>query len=312
MARNTFSIILILTILLFSAPSLAATEEVQAIKQYDGIWFLGFNMHKDIFSGENGALVRRAFNLAVDRDWIVKNIVGDNVTPTSAIPPGMSGYDPDFIGFSQDIPAAKELMRQAGYPTSDERLKELSLLHTNGEMTIEIAKWVKRYLIKLGVDLKLVEVNYSDSEKWEQELSSGKHHMFFMGYKASLFEQILVGDREKRTFHTIECDRLPSAEAQEFFGSFGEAIGLGYGPGSFCRPKKGEIIDAYALLDPLFHSEGEANFTFYSNPRVDALLNQVNQLDPLLRLARAAKLKQIEKLLLEDPPTINIFYITKL
>gem|GEM_PF-666995 len=306
------SLILILSASILSTSSLALTEEAAPMKEYDGIWFLGFNMHKDIFGNGNGLLVRKAFNMAVDRAWIVKNIVKDNVVPTTTTPPGMVGYDPTIRGFAFDIAGAKTLMREAGYPTSDQRLKTLSLLHTDGEMTVEIAKWIKRYLINLGVDLKLVQTSYSDIDDWERELSSGKHHMFLMGYKASLFQEIFIGDSSRMVFHTLECDRVPSAESQVFLGSYNEAEDLGYRPCEICNPARGEPPDAYALLNPLFHSEGEANFTFYSNPRVDSLLNQVNHLDPLMRQARAAKLKDASRLLLEDPPVINLFYITKL
>jgi len=169
-ARKLTALILIL--LFFSVPStsLASRTEVTSTKQYDGVWFMGFNMRKDIFSGESGEKVRKAFNLAIDRSFIVNKIIEDNVIPTGAIPPTMLGYDPDLAGYNFNLGAAKKFMLEAGYPVTDKRLKNLSMLHTDGEKTIEIAKWIKRYLIGLGVDLSLKQVSYSNEGKWEKEL----------------------------------------------------------------------------------------------------------------------------------------------
>lgn len=269
-------------------------------------------MNKDVFGDKNGLLVRQAFNMAIDRPWIVKNIVSDSVVPSGVIPPGMSGYDPDLKGYEFNLAQAKQLMRLAGYSTSDKRIKGLTLLHTDGEKTVEIAKWIKRYLINLGVDLTLIQVKYSDTDAWTKELKSGKYHMFLMGYKATLFDQVFIGDKNTMIFHDPSCARVPSAEAQEFFGSYDEAIHAGYRPDSVCNPQRKAEADAYDLIYPLFFSEGSANFTSYSNPRVDSLLNQISGIDVELKSAREAKLKELNKLLLDDPPSVNIFYITKL
>lgn len=286
--------------------------EEQTKKAYDGIWFMGFNMHKDIFSNEEGKKVRQAFNLAIDRKWITNTIIGDNVIPAGVIPPGMLGYDPDLKGYDFDLSSAKKLMLEAGYPVMDKRLKTLSMLHTDGNKTIEIAKWIKRYLIGLGVDLNLKEVNYANEDEWERELKSGKHHVFLMGYKASTFGSIFIGDKSTKLFHTITCENIPAAKDQVFFGSYDEAIASGYKPSEICDPKEETMSDTYALLQPLFHTNGSANFMFYSNKRVDSLLDQLEQLDVAVSSAREPKLREIDEIVVEDPPTVNLFYITKL
>ncbi len=233
------------------------------MKEYDGLWFLGFNMAKDIFGDKNGSLVRQAINHAINRKRIVE-IIGDTNIPTGVIPIGMPGYDPELQGFPYNLSLAKSLMLKAGYPLNDKRLKVLTLLHTDGKKTIEIAKWIKRDLINLGIDLTLKEVKYEEQEAWERELSSGKYHMLLMGYKATSW-----GSEEAKA-------------------------------------------DTVKLLYPLFHSGGSANFTFYSNSRVDELLDQLESIDISLSSMREGKLKEINRVLLEDPPTVNLFYITKL
>lgn len=161
-----------------------ATPEAPAIKEYDGIWFAGFNINKDIFKGDKGRAVRQAFNLAVDRKYIAQEIVGDDAVPTGVIPPGMIGYDPALKGYPLDVGRAKKLMKKAGFPLTDKRLKKVVMLHTDGLKTLEIARSLKKDLQALGVKIEEVVVSYEAQEKWEAELLSGKYHMFLMGYKA--------------------------------------------------------------------------------------------------------------------------------
>jgi ABC-type transport system substrate-binding protein len=269
-------------------------------------------MNKDIFSDANGMTVRKAVSMAIDRSWIVKNIVGDDVVPNGPIPPGLSGFDPALKDYSYDLVKAKSFMLTAGYPLSDKRLKQLTLLHTDGAKTIEIAKWIKRYLINLGVDLSLVSVSYSDYDAWQKEMRSGKYHMFLMGYKGSLFDQILLGDKDKMIFHTTDCSLIPSAEAIDFLSSYDDAVAKGYAPDPVCSPRRKGAGDAFALLKALFYTGGEANFMSYSNKKVDSLLDEVGNTDPVLNASREEKLKEVSSILVEDPPIVPIFYITKL
>jgi len=299
-------------LLLLSISSASAQSEVSEPKQYDGIWFLGFNMNSKIFGNTNGFKVRRAFGLALDREWIIKNIVGDTVVPASVIPPGMSGHDPGLKAPKQNISKAKALMKEAGYAMNDPRIKKLTLFHTNGEMTVEIAKWIKRYLVNIGVDLKLVEVDYADQKTWEIGLKGGTYDMFLMGYKSSLFDQIFIGDKKTKQFHAIDCKKVPSAEAIEFFGSFKEATSVGFSPCGICRPMREEENGSLSLIQPLFYSKGHANFTFYNNPRIDSLLEQADKIDPALKTERDEKLEEVANILFEESPVIPIFYITKL
>jgi ABC-type transport system substrate-binding protein len=290
----------------------ASTYEASSPKQYDGVWFLGFNMHKDIFSDANGLNVRRAFITAIDRDWIVKNLVRDDIVPVGMIPPGMQGYDPGLRAYPFDPSKAKRLMSDAGYPTTDKRLKAMTLLHTDGVLTVEIAKWIKRYLISLGVDLQLVQVKYSDYSQWESAIKSGKYNMFLMGYKPVLFNQVFVGDRDTKLFHTIDCEKMPSAEATVFFPSYDEALSAGFSPDPICKPYRKEDITGFDLLDPLFNSEGADNLTFFSSSRIDSILNSVAEMSPMFKSDREEKTKELSKILLDDPPAMPIFYITRL
>ena len=72
------------------------------------------------------------------------------------------------------------------------------------------------------------------------------------------------------------------------------------------------IIDSYDLLEPLFKTRGEANFTGYSNTKVDQMLAQLSGINPALKEERHNKLKEINRELYKDRPAVLLFYIDKL
>ena len=280
------------------------------VKEYDGLWFLGFNLHKDLFA-EVG--VRKAFNHAVDREFIAKEIMSVEVTPTGSTPPGMNGYDKNLKGSSFNIKLAKKLMREAGYPMRDKRLKDLSLLHTDGVKTIRIAEKIQSDLRKIGVKVSLKQVSYKDRDIWGAELMSGRHHMFLMGYKVELEPLIFVGDKDYQIFHKVGCEKVPAVpEKMILFSSYEEALAQNYSPCFECKPKPSPLIDAYDLLQPLFHSNGAANFTYFQNDDVDKLFDQLSEIDITLTKERAPKLKKIDRIIQDKAPVIDLFYITKL
>lgn len=233
---------------------------VAVAKEYDGVWFLGFNLHKDVFAD---AAVRKAVGQAINRKYIVQKIISDEVVPLSVIPPNMAGYD-------DSLPAQKFDPKKAKVLLGKRKIKGLVLLHTDGVKTIAIAKRIKKDLADIGIDISLKEVPYADQEGWDRELASGRHHLFFMGYKAKDAYDELLGT-------------VPTKE-----------------------------FDAEEILRPLFHSKGEANFTYFSNPRVDALLNELAGINMALKAEREKKLKEINRIIYGEYPTINLFYITKL
>jgi len=246
--RLSLAIFLTFYFLLLTLPAFAA--------EYDGIWFLGFNLRQPPFDNLN---VRQAVVCALT------SAEADG----SFIPPGMAGYDTTLPPNKYNLKYAALLLKRAGYKTSDQRLKHLTLLHTDGLRTIAIARQIRADLRALGLRLELVEVSYRDAARWEKELRSGKHQLFLMGYKAG-------------------AEQLFTAEA------------AGSGP---------ESAD---LLEPLFKTGGAANFTGYSSPAVDMLLDQLSVIAPAMTMERELKFREINKTLYRDRPAVVLFYIEKL
>jgi len=236
-------------------------------KKYDGIWFLGLNMHKDLFQDVQ---VRQAVAHCIDIPFVATKIISEEVVPASVIPPSMLGYDPDLAAYKTNPTFSKLLMKRAGYSIKDKRLKNLTLLHTDGIKTVEIVNKIKKDLEQIGMSIQLKEISYRDQEKWAQELASETNDFFVMGYKAGveqLFTEEAVSD---------------------------------------------DLIDSYALVEPIFNSQGEANFTGYKNKDVDESLQKISGLDPALKGERHNRLKKVNVQVYKDLPVIVLFYIERL
>ena len=162
-------------LLLIFAFSAGQAEE----QTYDGLWFLGFNMKNEIFSGPHGKLVRQAFNYAINRSYICREIIGDLNVPSGVIPLGLPGHNSGISGYSYSPDQAKKLLRSAG----NKQIKNLVLIHTDGIKTIRTAQAIKNDLAAAGINISLRQIAYDEDDSWEKELATGTAPLFLMGYK---------------------------------------------------------------------------------------------------------------------------------
>jgi ABC-type transport system substrate-binding protein len=282
-------------------------------KEYDGVWFLGFNLHAKLFSDSNGKLVRQAVATAIDRGKIAGKIIGDDVVPIGVIPPGMEGYDPILVPYPHDYAQAKKLMRSAGYPLNDERLKRISMLMTDGEKTKLIVDEIKRDLINLGFDITTTVVKYSNTKEWEKELASDRFDMFVMGYKAGSVGEIFIADKATGLFHTFTCFKNTTNEAdQQYFERYSDAVSSGFTPCAVCSPEPEKPATTFGLVRPLFYTNETANFAHFQSKRVDILIEELSVLDEKLKASRADKFEEIGRIVWEELPVVPLFYITRL
>jgi len=282
-------------------------------KEYDGVWFLGYNLKTSLFGDENGKVVRQAVTIAIDRDKIAKKIVGDDTVPVGVIPPGMEGYDPTLSAYPHDYALAKKLMKSAGYPLSDSRLKHITILMTDGEKTRLIVDEIKRDLINIGFDITKTVVKYSDIKLWEKELTSGKYDMFVMGYKAGSVGEIFIADKSTGLFHKFTCFKNTTNEAdQQYFDRYSDAVSSGFSPDPVCKPEPEKAPTTLELLKPVFYSKEAANAAFFQNKRVDILIEELSVLDEKLRASRQDKFEEIGRIIWEELPVVPLFYITRL
>jgi ABC-type transport system substrate-binding protein len=235
-------------------------------KEYDGIWFLGFNVTKPPF---DSLKVRQAAAHALDTARIARVIISDEAVPGSFIPPGMPGYDPGLKPYKLSPAFARTLLQRAKYAPGDPRLKNIALLHTDGLKTVEIARQIAANLKSLGLKIELVQVSYRDNERWGRELASGKYPLFLMGYKADINELF--------TSEALAADSDSGRLLGPLFRQGGEA-----NFGGFSDPTVNMYIDQLSVINPALKREHEGK------------LREVNRL--LYKQLPAIVLFYIEKL----------------
>ena len=82
------------------------------------VWYVGFNVEKKPFTDKR---VRQAFNHAVNKDAIVRDILkGTGVPAVGPLLPGTWAADPALRRYAYDPAAAKRLLAEAGYPNGFE------------------------------------------------------------------------------------------------------------------------------------------------------------------------------------------------
>ena len=91
--------------------------------------------------------VRRAVNMAINKDRIVLIINGRAVPATQPLPPLMPGYTPDYAGYAYDPAAAKVLLAEAGFPDGFET--ELYVMNTDPNP--RIAQAIQQDLSEIGI-----------------------------------------------------------------------------------------------------------------------------------------------------------------
>jgi ABC-type transport system substrate-binding protein len=95
--------------------------------------------------------VRRAVNMAINKDRIIQVINGRAVPATQPLPPSMPGYTKDYKGYAYDQEGAKKLLADAGYADGFET--ELYVMNTdpNPRIAQAIQQDLKAIGIKAGI-----------------------------------------------------------------------------------------------------------------------------------------------------------------
>ncbi len=95
--------------------------------------------------------VRKAVNMAVNKDRIVRIINGRAVPANQPLPPTMPGYAPDYEGYPFDPEAAKALLAEAGY--ADGFTTELYVYNTDPQP--RIAQAIQQDLSAIGITAEI-------------------------------------------------------------------------------------------------------------------------------------------------------------
>jgi oligopeptide transport system substrate-binding protein len=160
------------------------TEEVYSDPQYRkyqllrrptlGLLFIGFNTQVTPF---NDKRVRQAFNYAVNKEAIVREITKMGSLPANGtLPPGMPGHDPDLRGYYYNPVKAKQLLAEAGYSNgAGFPVVQLWTVSKAESTKAELAAY-QQYLAELGVTVDIRFVG--EWTRYTDMLERGELQMF--------------------------------------------------------------------------------------------------------------------------------------
>ena len=133
------------------------------VSAWFGTYFFGFNLQRPPF--QDNLALRRALNLAVDREILTGKVTQFGEIPTfTLVPEGLPDYDPPVPGYAEVSQAEREeqaraLYAEAGY--SDERPLEVELRYNTSENHRKIAVAVAAMWKQvLGVRTRLVNEEF--------------------------------------------------------------------------------------------------------------------------------------------------------
>ncbi len=95
--------------------------------------------------------VRRAINMAINKDRVVQMINNRAVPANQPLPPSMPGYSQDYAGYAYDVEGAKKLLTEAGYP--DGFATELYAMNTDPNP--RIAQAIQQDLKAIGINAEI-------------------------------------------------------------------------------------------------------------------------------------------------------------
>ena len=144
-----------------------------------GLQYIGMNTRRPPFDDVN---VRRAFNLAIDKQRLADVVLRGAVRPVHTIlPPGMPGFDPSLTPYIWDPAAARAALQASSYGGPD-GLPQITL-HTGqgggGSPSVQAVVG----MIEDALDIDLV-VEQSPWELFQEEVSSGEYQAWFLGWSA--------------------------------------------------------------------------------------------------------------------------------
>jgi peptide/nickel transport system substrate-binding protein len=136
--------------------------------------YISMNMNKD-YSPLKNKKVRMALSMLVDKNELVDDILLGYGTPLNGpLLPLHFAYDPDFSQYEHSLPAARNLLLEAGYP-----LMELKLIYNAGNIVREhVALLLKEKAAYIGVDIKIQILEW---EAFLAAISSGDYDLAILG-----------------------------------------------------------------------------------------------------------------------------------
>ncbi len=188
----------------------AENAGVQTVPNYGTVWY-NINCSKEPY---NDPLVRKALNLAIDRQSIINNVVQVDATPAyNFLAPGYvvngkditEGRSDRGLGPNADPEAAKAALAEAGYPNG-EGFPTIQLSYYADDTVKKVVEAMAEMLqTNLGVN---VEVTSNDWAIFYENVQNGDYDVAAMGWTAdythpmSFLPLLVTGDANNNSFYS--------------------------------------------------------------------------------------------------------------
>ncbi|MBQ2698698.1 MAG: ABC transporter substrate-binding protein [Firmicutes bacterium] len=137
-----------------------------------GLTYFAMNANDEYLSDIN---VRKAIQMAVDRDAIVAGIFNNQATVEHGIiPAGVWGYNEDITKIPYDLEGAKKLLTDAGYAEGEVTI-EIAMDSTSSSGTQLVIQVIQQNLIAAGIN---AQIKTYDESSWLALRSSGEMDCF--------------------------------------------------------------------------------------------------------------------------------------
>ena len=197
---------------------------VQTVANYGTVYY---NINCSVAPYDN-ALVRKALNLAIDRQSIIDNVVQLDATPAySFLAPGYSVDGKDItadrgtfgLSATADVEAAQAALAEAGYPNG-EGFPTLELSYYSNDTVKKVVEAMAE-MLKTNLNIN-VEISSNDWAVYYSSVQSGDYEVGAMGWSAdylnpmSFLPLFKTGDSTNNAFYSnSEYDELVEAVMQE-------------------------------------------------------------------------------------------------
>ncbi|HEY3319745.1 MAG TPA: ABC transporter substrate-binding protein [Planctomycetota bacterium] len=131
--------------------------------------------------GSNPKL-RQAINCAINREHLTKVILEGRGQPANSIlPPGMHGHDPQLKGWTYDVPKARALLAEAGYPDGN-GLEPIDLYYRKDDDIERVVVAIQNDLKAAGIPIELRSLEWGT---FLQKMYGGDPpKLFYLGWVA--------------------------------------------------------------------------------------------------------------------------------
>lgn len=157
-------------------------DKIRSMKEYQrtpllAVYYYGMNVKRPPL---DNVKVRRAINMAIDREEVNKILGGEKIPAYNVLPPGLVGYNPN-IGLKFDIAGAQKMLDEAGFKDRS-KIPRIQLGFNTSENHQRIAENIQAQLKRnLGIELEIV------NEEWKtylKTLQAKNYQMYRLGWVA--------------------------------------------------------------------------------------------------------------------------------